>query len=63
MDDLAGIALPAGLTGAGMAVMGLVAFVAAMLAAVTGFGGAAVLLPVLDAAFGVRKAVPTLTIA
>lgn len=36
---------------------------AATLAAVTGFGGAAVLLPVLVAFFGVRDAVPILTIA
>lgn len=39
------------------------AFIAAMLAAVTGFGGAAVLLPVLVLAFGTRQAVPILTIA
>jgi hypothetical protein len=37
--------------------------VAATLAAVTGFGGAAVLLPVLVAFFGVRDAVPILTVA
>ena len=36
---------------------------AATLAAVTGFGGAAVLLPVLVAFFGVRDAVPILTVA
>ena len=40
-----------------------VAFVAATLAAVTGFGGAAVLLPVLVVVFGVRDAVPILTVA
>ena len=40
-----------------------VGFVAATLAAVTGFGGAAVLLPVLVAVFGVREAIPILTIA
>jgi uncharacterized membrane protein YfcA len=40
-----------------------VAFVAATLAAVTGFGGAAVLLPVLVAVFGVREAIPILTVA
>lgn len=34
-----------------------------MLAAVTGFGGAAVLLPVLVAIFGMREAVPILTVA
>lgn len=39
------------------------ALVASALAAVTGFGGAAVLLPVLVAAFGVRDAIPILTIA
>jgi hypothetical protein len=40
-----------------------VAFVAAMLAAVAGFGGAAVLLPMLVLVFGVREAIPILTIA
>jgi uncharacterized membrane protein YfcA len=40
-----------------------VAFVAAMLAAVTGFGGAAVLLPMLVFVFGVREAIPILTVA
>jgi uncharacterized membrane protein YfcA len=39
------------------------AFVASTLAAVTGFGGAAVLLPVLVLVFGVRDAVPVLTVA
>ncbi len=39
------------------------AFVAATLAAVAGFGGAAVLLPVLVASFGVRDAIPILTVA
>jgi uncharacterized membrane protein YfcA len=39
------------------------AFAAATLAAVTGFGGAAVLLPVLVACFGVRDAIPILTVA
>src|ERR1035441_1846410 len=43
--------------------LAVVAFVAAMLAAVTGFGGAAVLLPVLVLVFGVREAIPILTIA
>ena len=41
----------------------LVSFTAATLAAVTGFGGAAVLLPVLVATFGVREAIPILTVA
>ncbi len=40
-----------------------VAFVAATLAAVSGFGGAAVLLPALVAFFGVREAIPILTVA
>jgi uncharacterized protein len=44
-------------------VLAAVAFVASTLAAVTGFGGAAVLLPVLVAAFGMREAVPILTVA
>ena len=39
------------------------ALFAATLAAVTGFGGAAVLLPVLVGAFGMRAAVPILTVA
>lgn len=39
------------------------AFVAATLAAVAGFGGAAVLLPILVLIFGVRDAIPILTIA
>lgn len=41
----------------------LAALLAATLAAVTGFGGAAVLLPVLVAIFGVRAAIPILTVA
>jgi uncharacterized membrane protein YfcA len=44
-------------------VLMLAALFAATLAAVTGFGGAAVLLPVLVAAFGMREAVPILTVA
>lgn len=43
--------------------VGTAAFAAATLAAVTGFGGAAVLLPVLVFAFGIRDAVPILTVA
>jgi uncharacterized membrane protein YfcA len=43
--------------------LGAVAFVAATLAAVSGFGGAAVLLPALVAVFGVRDAIPILTVA
>lgn len=41
----------------------VVAFIAATLAAVSGFGGAAVLLPVLTIFFGMRLAVPILTVA
>ncbi len=41
----------------------LVALLASTLAAVTGFGGAAVLLPVLVAVFGIRAAIPILTVA
>jgi len=43
--------------------LALVAFIAALLAAVTGFGGAAVLLPMLVLVFGVREAIPILTVA
>ncbi|HEY3168878.1 MAG TPA: sulfite exporter TauE/SafE family protein [Candidatus Binatia bacterium] len=39
------------------------AFLASTLAAVAGFGGAAVLLPLLVLAFGVRDAIPILTVA
>ena len=41
----------------------LASFVAATLAAVTGFGGAAVLLPVIVWSFGLREAIPILTVA
>src|SRR6266542_1077967 len=44
-------------------VLGGAAFLASTLAAVAGFGGAAVLLPALAAAFGVRQAIPILTVA
>ena len=43
--------------------VGVIALVASTLAAVTGFGGAAVLLPALVFAFGVRDAIPILTVA
>jgi uncharacterized membrane protein YfcA len=43
--------------------LGSAAFVASTVAAVAGFGGAAILLPVLVAIFGVRDAVPILTVA
>ena len=39
------------------------AFAASVLAAVAGFGGAAVMLPLLVATFGVREAIPILTVA
>jgi len=39
------------------------AFVASMVAAVAGFGGAAVLMPILVSMFGVRDAIPILTVA
>jgi uncharacterized membrane protein YfcA len=41
----------------------IAALAASTLAAITGFGGAAVLLPFLVAAFGMREAVPILTVA
>ena len=44
-------------------VVALVAVLAAMLGAVAGFGGAALMLPVLTWAFGVRDAIPILTVA
>jgi len=44
-------------------IIAAVAVLASTLAAVTGFGGAAVLLPALVVAFGVRDAVPILTVA
>ncbi|HEX4574429.1 MAG TPA: sulfite exporter TauE/SafE family protein [Gemmatimonadales bacterium] len=43
--------------------LGGAALAASTLAAVTGFGGAAVLLPALVALFGVRDAIPILTVA
>lgn len=46
-----------------LTLLGVVAFLAALLAAVTGFGGAAVLLPMLVFVFGVREAIPILTVA
>lgn len=52
-----------GITGWGLAWTALAALVGATLAAVSGFGGAAVLLPVLVAVFGVRDAIPILTVA
>jgi uncharacterized membrane protein YfcA len=43
--------------------LGMGALAASTLAAVSGFGGAAVLLPILAAVFGVREAIPILTVA
>jgi uncharacterized membrane protein YfcA len=43
--------------------IGAAALLASTLAAVSGFGGAAVLLPVLVASFGLREAIPILTVA
>ena len=45
------------------AIVALVALVASTLAAVAGFGGAAIMLPVLIWAFGVRDAIPILTVS
>lgn len=44
------------------AILAGVAFLAATLAGVTGFGGAAILLPVLALVFGTRDAIPILTV-
>ncbi len=46
-----------------LVLLAVTAFTAALLAAVTGFGGAAVLLPMLVLIFGVREAIPILTVA
>ncbi|OGQ78809.1 MAG: hypothetical protein A3F90_15240 [Deltaproteobacteria bacterium RIFCSPLOWO2_12_FULL_60_19] len=46
-----------------VALLGAAAFLASTLAAVAGFGGAAVLLPILVLVFGVRDAIPILTVA
>jgi uncharacterized membrane protein YfcA len=43
--------------------LGIGTLIAGTLAAVTGFGGAAILLPLLVAIFGVRAAIPVLTVA
>jgi uncharacterized membrane protein YfcA len=43
--------------------LAVVAFVASTLAAVTGFGGAVILLPFVVAVYGVRDAIPILTVA
>ncbi len=46
-----------------LVIVAAAALVASTLAAVAGFGGAAVLLPVLTAVFGIRLAIPILTVA
>jgi uncharacterized membrane protein YfcA len=51
------------MSAANLILLGGGAFLASMLAAVAGFGGAAVLLPVLVLVFGVRDAIPILTVA
>ncbi len=51
------------MSAANLLLLGGGAFVASMLAAVAGFGGAAVLLPLLVLIFGVRDAIPILTVA
>jgi len=43
--------------------LALAALLASTLAAVAGFGGAAVLLPAIVAVFGIREAIPILTVA
>lgn len=48
---------------AGIALLAVATLIAGTLSAVTGFGGAAILLPLLVAAFGVRDAIPILTVA
>jgi hypothetical protein len=45
------------------ALVALAAFVASTMAAVAGFGGAAIMLPLLVWAFGVQAAIPILTVA
>lgn len=45
-----------------LAYLAVAAFLASTLAAVTGFGGGAVLLPIMVAEFGVRDAVPIMTV-
>jgi uncharacterized membrane protein YfcA len=44
-------------------ILALAALLASTLAAVAGFGGAAVLLPAIVAVFGIREAIPILTVA
>ena len=51
------------MSAANLMLLGGGAFLASMLAAVAGFGGSAVLLPALVLVFGVRDAIPVLTVA
>lgn len=46
-----------------LALLAIFALLASTLAAITGFGGAAILLPVLVLTFGTREAIPILTVA
>ncbi|MBI1995553.1 MAG: hypothetical protein HYS66_03680 [Deltaproteobacteria bacterium] len=51
------------MSAANLMLLGVGAFKASTSAAVAGFGGAAVLLPALVLVFGVRDAIPILTVA
>jgi len=55
--------MDASMSAANLILLGVGAFKASTLAAVAGFGGAAVLLPALVLVFGVRDAIPILTVA
>ena len=55
--------LSEGLNPANVALLVAAALLASSVAAVAGFGGAAILLPILVAIFGVRDAIPILTVA
>ena len=55
--------MDASMSAANLILLGGGAFLASMLAAVAGFGGSAVLLPALVLVFGVRDAIPILTVA
>ena len=61
---LPGVAYTAAVDGLGTdVVVALAALIASTVAAVAGFGGAAIMLPVLTWAFGVRDAIPILTVS
>ncbi len=55
--------MPTAPTPAEICLLAGAAFIASTLAAVAGFGGAAILLPILVPIFGVRDAIPILTVA